>query len=90
MPKRRKHIIDKVAKKRFDGSCKFCGCGVYELLDVHRIQEGGLYTEQNTVTCCANCHRKVHAGYIKIDRKYHSASGRLVLHYWIDGVEYYE
>lgn len=93
MPRRRKQLINKTVKKRIDGKCQFCPCDTYELLDVHRIDEGhrgGRYTEHNTVTCCANCHRKIHAGYIKIDRKYPSASGRLVLHYWIDGEERYE
>lgn len=93
MPKRKKHIISKTVKKRMDGKCKFCDCSVYELLDLHRINEGsngGLYTDPNTVTCCANCHRKIHAGYIKIDRHYPTVSGKSVLHYWIDGVEHYE
>lgn len=93
MPKRKKHLVNKVAKKRFDGKCKFCPCDKYELLDLHRIKEGcdgGAYTEPNTVTCCANCHRLIHAGYIKLDRKYPSATGRWVLHYWVDGVEHYD
>lgn len=87
---RRKTLIDKVAKKKHDKKCHFCGCDQYELLDVHRIIEGsdgGKYTEFNTVTTCALCHRKIHAGMIKIDRKYLSTTGRWLLHYWLDGEE---
>lgn len=91
--KRIKKLVDKVVKKKLAGKCKFCPCDVYELLDLHRIiegNEGGRYTDQNTVCCCVACHRKIHAGIIKIDRQYPSMSGKLVLHYWIDGEEYWE
>lgn len=89
----RKKLVDKRIKKLSDRCCKFCGCGVYELLDVHRIVEGkdgGEYTEHNTVTVCSLCHRKVHAGIIKIDRKYLSTAG-WVLHYFDEnGLERYD
>ena len=89
----RKKLIDKKIKKLIDGRCKFCGCDVYELLDVHRITEGkdgGKYTEHNTVTACSLCHRKIHAGIIKVDRKYFSTRG-WVLHYFDEnGVEKYD
>lgn len=91
--KRNKKLIDKKLKKRIAGKCKFCPCDIYELLDVHRIvegNEGGQYTDQNTVCCCVSCHRKIHAGIIKIDRQYSAISGKLVLHYWIDGQEFWE
>lgn len=77
--------IDKIAKKKIDKCCYFCECDTYELLDVHRIipgENGGQYTEKNSVTLCANCHRKVHADLIKIDRKYLSSSGKWILHYF--------
>ena len=86
---RRKLTIDKVAKKHADGKCYFCPCDNYALLDVHRILEGadgGKYTDFNTVTVCSLCHRKIHAGLIKIDRKYFSTGG-WKLHCWIDGEE---
>lgn len=91
---RRKTIIDKVAKKHCDKKCYFCSCDNYDLLDVHRIVEGangGKYTEFNTLTVCSLCHRKIHAGFIKIFRKYLSTSGRWILHY-IDenSVEHYD
>lgn len=79
-----KKLSKKQTKKRCDGKCYFCNCDTYELLDVHRIIEGkngGKYTNWNTVVCCAICHRKVHAGMIKIFRKYLSSSGKIVLHY---------
>jgi hypothetical protein len=90
---RKKHLVKKSTKKRIDGKCKFCSCEIYELLDLHRIVEGkdgGEYTAQNTVTVCALCHRKVHAGFIKIDRWYPSISGKMILHYWMDGEEKYD
>ena len=90
---RRKLLINKVAKKHLDGICKFCPCDNYDLLDVHRIvegSEGGKYTDFNTITVCSLCHRKIHAGLIKIDRKYQSTSGRWVLHFWIEGEERWE
>lgn len=88
--RRRKQIIDKVIKKKIDKKCYFCDCDVYKLLDVHRIVEGadgGKYTEHNSLTVCSLCHRKIHAGLIKIDRKYNSTSGKTILHFWIDGEE---
>lgn len=95
---RRKKTIDKEAYKKRAGKCKFCPCDIYELLDVHRILEGangGKYEEipgmaSNVVTACANCHRKIHTGTIRIDRWYPSSSGALILHYWQDGVEHWE
>jgi hypothetical protein len=89
---RRKNNIDKKAKKKGRGKCRFCPCDTYELLDLHRItegNEGGIYSDQNTVVVCANCHRKIHAGIIKIDRQYSTMSGRWCLHYWIDDEEYW-
>lgn len=67
--------------KRLDGKCYFCPINDYALLDAHRIQEGGSYDWFNCLTLCANCHRKVHSGRIKVFRKYLSTSGHWVLHY---------
>lgn len=89
MPRKRK-LIDKVAKKKSDGKCLFCGNDDYAVLDCHRIlpgEDGGIYTDFNTVTSCSNCHRRIHDGQIKLDRKYFRSDGRWVLHYWEDGVE---
>lgn len=87
-------LIDKKAKKKADGKCFFCGEADYDLLDVHRIFEGadgGKYTEHNTVTVCCKCHRKIHAGKIKLDRKYLCTSGKWLLRYWDEnGVEKFE
>jgi hypothetical protein len=90
---RRKKLIDKQVKKKVDGRCYFCPVDEYELLDVHRIIEGadgGEYTDHNTIVACALCHRRIHSGEIKIDRKYFSTSGRWVLHYWKDGQEFWD
>lgn len=85
--------IDKKEKKLSDKKCYFCPCSTYELLDVHRIVEGkdgGKYTNNNTLTVCSLCHRKIHSGMIKIDQKYFTSSGSFVLHFWIDGQEYWQ
>lgn len=84
MMRRRKKIINKKNKKTIDKKCKFCSGSEYCSLDVHRIVEGkngGKYTEFNTVVCCVLCHRKIHSGKIKIDRKYQSTNG-WILHYF--------
>lgn len=90
---RKKKLIDKKIKKLIDKKCKFCGENEYCVLDVHRIIpgcEGGIYSENNTVTSCGNCHRKIHDGKIKIDRKYLSTSG-WVLHYFDEnGIEHWD
>jgi 5-methylcytosine-specific restriction endonuclease McrA len=90
---RRKKTINKSHKKQVDKRCKFCGGDEYCTLDVHRIvpgAAGGKYTEHNTVTACSNCHRKIHEGKIKIDRKYPSTMG-WVLHYFSeDGTEHWD
>jgi len=83
-------LSKKQIKKLYDGQCYFCKENDYALLDSHRIvpgEDGGKYTTFNTLTCCANCHRRIHAGEIKIDRKYYSTSGKWVLHYWINEEE---
>lgn len=92
MAKSRK-LVNKQAKKRFEGKCCFCGESNYDLLDLHRIVEGanqGIYSDFNTIVCCANCHRKTHSKVIVIDRKYFSTSGKWVLHYWENGEEKWE
>lgn len=84
--------MNKKIKKKIDKRCYFCSEDKYELLDVHRIipgEQGGKYTEWNTVTACANCHRKCHAGVIVIDRWYKTSSG-VMLHYFEEGVEIYK
>ena len=90
---RKKKLINKVIKKKVDKKCKFCDQKDYCTLDVHRIvpgELGGQYTEFNTVCVCACCHRKIHDGKIKIDRKYYSTKG-WVLHYFDEkGIEHYD
>lgn len=85
---RKKTLINKQNKKRLE-SCAFCECADYEILDVHRINEGadgGRYTSHNSLTVCANCHRKIHSGKIKTFRK-HLSTGGYVLHCEIEGQE---
>lgn len=87
---RKKKLINKKLKKLIDKKCYFCSCDNYKLLDVHRIQEGKEYSENNTVVACSLCHRKIHAGIIKIDRRYYSTKG-WILHYFDEnGNEHYD
>jgi len=84
--------MQKKIKKKVDKKCYFCNEDDYNLLDVHRILPGeknGKYTQNNTVVCCANCHRRIHAGQIKIDRWCLSTKGR-VLHYFMEGEERFD
>lgn len=77
--------------KLVERKCQICDEDNYDLLDAHRItpgSEGGKYTKHNTVCLCSNCHRKVHAGLITIDGKFESTKGT-VLHYFIDGEEFW-
>ena len=80
----------KQIKKLVDKKCYFCGCDNYDLLDVHRLipgEEGGKYTEWNMLTTCCMCHRKIHAGQIKIIGKHYSTTGRYILHYFNESGE---
>lgn len=92
MPRKNK-IINKSNKKKSDRKCKFCGETEYCVLDLHRImpgKDGGKYENLNTVTCCSNCHRKIHEEKIKVDRMYFSTKG-WVLHYFDEkGVEHWD
>lgn len=89
MGKRRK-LINKTIFKKSAGKCYFCTVSDYALLDVHRItpgEENGEYTDFNSLCVCSNCHRKIHDGQIKIDRKYHTTTAHAILHYWENGQE---
>ena len=82
---RKTKLINKKNKKKSDRKCYFCGLDDYAVLDVHRIaegQDGGKYTEFNSLTVCSNCHRKIHDKQIVIDRKYFATNGAYILHYW--------
>ena len=86
----RNKLINKVAKKKAEGCCYFCGLEDYCALDVHRIVEGkdgGEYTDFNTVTTCVLCHRRIHDKQIVIDRKYYSTAGKWVLYFFENGEE---
>jgi len=90
---KKRKLINKKNKKLSDKKCKFCEEKEYCVLDLHRIlpgENGGTYENLNTVTCCANCHRKVHEGKIKIERMYYSTKG-WILHYFDEsGKEHWE
>jgi hypothetical protein len=85
-----KRLINKVGKKKKDKYCYFCEQSEYIFLEVHRIVEGcqgGEYSEFNSISVCAHCHIKIHAGIIKIDRKYLTTNGKYKLHYFENGEE---
>ena len=71
--------------KLINKECLFCGENKYVLLDAHRIypgELGGTYTPRNTITSCANCHRKMHSGIIRVIGKYLSTSGQWMVNYF--------
>ncbi len=73
--------------------CFFCPEDNENLLDAHRIipgKDGGTYIPTNILCICSNCHRRVHAGEIVVDRKYPCTSGKLVVHYFDKGIEYWK
>jgi predicted HNH restriction endonuclease len=85
--------MNKKIKKKTDKKCHFCEESDYNVLDVHRITpgaEGGKYSEFNTVCCCSNCHRKIHADEIKIVGKYYTTAGKYVINYIINGEEHWK
>jgi cytochrome c553 len=85
----RKRPSRQVCAKKFHGVCLFCEETDYALLDAHRIipgAAGGKYLPTNIVIVCSNCHRKIHAGTLTIDRKYPSTDG-WVVRYLENGVE---
>lgn len=83
-------IQDKKSFKKSQGQCRICGNQIYSTLDIHRIkpgEEGGKYFFSNTTILCSNCHRKIHAGEIEIDRYYKSTSGKDMLRIIENGEE---
>lgn len=84
--------MNKKIKKLRERKCYFCPEDNYDLLDVHRIvpgEEGGKYTDHNTVVVCCKCHRLIHSGAIRVDRWYSSTDGR-ILHYFLEEVEFWK
>jgi len=73
-------FISKKSFKRRASKCQICGEKKYELLDTHRIIEGGQYIVTNCVCLCAQCHRKTTTGLIKVIGWKHSTVGN-ILHY---------
>ena len=90
---RTKKLVDRKVKKHICGKCKFCECQQYECLQLHCIvpeKDGGKLTDQNTIVCCYNCKNKIKNNQIVLDKQYPSMSGKLVLHYWANGEEFWE
>jgi hypothetical protein len=85
---KRKGCSKQQCLKRVAGECLFCGEKDYSVLDPHRIFEGrngGTYVEENVVVCCATCHRKIHAGKIKVLGKHRSyGTWKMWLVHWVD------
>lgn len=83
-------LVNKRYKKLLDKKCHFCPCDNYAALKLHRIipgKDGGKYTDYNTITVCAICHDRIHAGQIIILGKHHSTIGKFVIQFVEDGEE---
>lgn len=93
MAKQHKLISKKVFKQAHK-KCFFCDEKDYAALQCHRIipgEKGGTYHDANTLSICASCHCKVHAGSIKIDKKYKKlTSPNWIVRYWIEEKEYWK
>jgi hypothetical protein len=79
----KRKLVDKKVKKHSDGKCFFCPESDYDVLHCHRIvfgEDGGEYTNFNTLTVCANHHEKIHSNKITIHGKHFSTVG-YVIHY---------
>jgi len=63
-------------KKRL---CAICGESNYNLLDVHRINEGKEYSDANCVALCCSCHRRHHTKETIIKEKRYSSGGYILL-----------
>jgi hypothetical protein len=90
---RTKKLVDRKVKKHICGKCKFCSCNNYNELKLTLIvpeKDGGLLTDANTLVVCNECRMKIKNNQIVLDRQYPSMSGKLVLHYWANGEEFWE
>jgi len=87
---RRRKLINKKILKLSTGKCRICQIDECKTLEYHRIKpgcEGGEYTEDNVVICCANCHTLIHKGVIIIDKYYLCSNGQKLLRIIKDGEE---
>jgi hypothetical protein len=90
---RTKKLVNRTVKKHICGKCKFCPCNNYSELKLATIvseKDGGLLTDANTLVVCNECRSKIRSEEIVIDKQYPSMSGKLVLHYWMGGEEFWE
>ena len=73
--------IRKLANRSGKQKCQICGD--QQILCTHHILGRKIYKpnhKDNLVNCCDNCHRKVHAGRIKIMGWYQATNGRELLY----------
>ena len=90
---RTKKLVNRTVKKHMCGKCKFCPCNNYSELKLTPIvseNEGGLLTDANTLVVCNECRGKINTNQIVLDKQYPSMSGKLVLHYWMNGEEFWD
>ena len=79
-------LISKVGMNKKQFKLKYPKCQIcledtpYKLRDVHRIVPGSKYLPHQCVSVCANCHRRIHAGFITDVRKHTSTAGTLVIY----------
>lgn len=72
--------MNKILFKKKHHHCAICNESTYELLDVHRINEGQEYSNGNCVVLCVSCHRKHHSGLIEIKEKRLSTNGWVLMY----------
>ena len=78
-----RRIQNKKEYKDIVGECVICGEDDRSTLEIHRIVEGengGKYTEHNSICICSSCHSKVHHGSLEIVGKYKSTAGDVLIY----------
>ena len=62
--------IRRIVMDRDNYRCAVPGCGNSLRVDVHHVvhrEHGGSHTVGNLISCCAGCHRRIHAGYLTVE-----------------------
>jgi len=88
---KKEKLIDKKVEKDKCKKCPFCGEEERSTFNIHRWKvegkDGGKYTKYNSISCCCNCHAKIHAKEIIILGKFFSTAGEVLIYLDEDGKE---
>jgi len=88
MSRRKRIPVQQVRKKR-DKRCFFCLTTDYALLAAHRIIPGSKYHWLGLLTCCANCHIRIHDGQMIVHGRYLCTDSRYYIHFTDESGEHW-